>query len=111
MEVSGQLHASLALFPGTERGNPFYRRLGVHQNLSGHSGDEKNPVPVGNRSSDPNPFWSRKLLTDLLSERNLTTWFLIFFEHLIVAQLSKKFPAVFEPEDSSKITNPKLVPE
>jgi hypothetical protein len=42
MEVSGQLHA-WPLYPqGKSPQSPLDRRLGGHQNQSGHGGEEKN---------------------------------------------------------------------
>jgi len=45
MEVSGQLHAPVALTTGKESPVPLGRRLGEAQRRSGHGGEEKNSQP------------------------------------------------------------------
>jgi hypothetical protein len=44
-EVSDQLHAPAALFPGKEPWYPLDRRLGGSQSRSGRGGEEKNFQP------------------------------------------------------------------
>jgi hypothetical protein len=45
MEVSGQLHASVALPQGKSPWYPLDRRLGGPQSRSGRGGEEKNSQP------------------------------------------------------------------
>jgi hypothetical protein len=46
MEVSGQFHASAALFPGKSQGYPLDRKLDGPQSRSGRCGEEKNLFPL-----------------------------------------------------------------
>jgi hypothetical protein len=45
MEMSGQLQAPAALFPGKSPWYPLDRRVGGPQSRSGHGGEEKNSQP------------------------------------------------------------------
>jgi hypothetical protein len=53
MEVSGQLHASVALIPGKQP--PFYRGLGGPHSLSELYEEKKKHNPAGNRTPSIQP--------------------------------------------------------
>jgi hypothetical protein len=55
MEVSGQLHAPVALLPGKQLLDPLDRRLGGTQSSSGRCGGEKNLAPAVNRTRAVQP--------------------------------------------------------
>jgi hypothetical protein len=53
MEVSGQIHATTALPPGTEPRHPLDKRLDGPQSRSGRRGEEKVLDSTGTQTPNP----------------------------------------------------------